>query len=148
MPKLESAVLERLRTQHVRNDAARARTSHSAPVAERFSLSDYIAKVKQIPCGMYALIRTDGTLDFLEVIEANGRNWINRLYGAPGDFRREKLSYQHMWHAARHILSDLPECAQRFGRHFRTCGKCGSPLTQQVSRDLGLGPVCRKAFGL
>lgn len=151
MPRLDTAtrtaVLGRLASQHTRNDAANQRAT-PVPVAQRFTLAGYIALVKQIPTGMYALVRTDGTLDFLEVVEDNGRNWINRLYGAPGDFRRERMSYVHMWYAAGHILADLPECAQRFGRHFRTCGRCGSPLTKQVSRDLGLGPVCRKAYGL
>ena len=153
MPRLSSPILDSLRNQrpHPMFQAGGkfAPTTATRPVeVPRYSLTKYIELVKQIPDGKYALVRSNGELDFLEVVTEGNRNWIRRLIGAPGDFRRERLSYEHMFHAARHILEDLPQCAQRFGRHFTVCGRCESPLTRPESRAMGLGPTCRKAYGL
>jgi hypothetical protein len=38
------------------------------------------------------------------------------------------------------------EASQRYGREIGECGVCHSPLTNDVSRELGIGPVCRKKF--
>ncbi len=146
--KLQSAILESLRTQHDRNDAARRKATPAPTSPQTFSLSRYVDVMKGIPAGKYALVRKDGGLDFLEVVKVNGRDWVNRLHGAPGSFRVERLSYQLMYFAARHLSGDLVGSAQRFGRHFAVCGRCDSPLTDPKSRALGLGPHCKKAYGI
>ncbi len=134
-----------------RENRARA----TAPVNSRPSakglLAEYIATVKQIPDGFYALPLKDGSdVNFFEVRTEGNRNWVYRLHGAPGDFRRERMSYALMGFAAKHILeSDRGrDAAILFGKETGVCGRCNSPLTKQESRDLGLGPTCRKVYGL
>lgn len=40
------------------------------------------------------------------------------------------------------ILAD-PDAGPRFGREIGKCYVCGRTLTDQTSRELGIGPVCR-----
>jgi len=159
MPKLETrqaAVLNDLRTQHARNAEARENAARAtAPVGPRTQakglLAEFIATVKQIPDGFYALPLADGTdVNFFEVRTEGNRNWVYRLHGAPGDFRRERMSYQLMLFAAKHILASDHgrDAAILFGRQTGTCGRCNSPLTNAESRAVGLGPTCRKVYGL
>jgi hypothetical protein len=162
MPKLTSRqtdTMNQLRRAHTNNprvgdlreQAARA----TAPVESRTStkgmLAEFIATVKQIPDGFYALPLASGAdVNFFEVRTEGNRNWVYRLHGAPGDFRRERMSYQLMGFAAKHILGSGGgrDAAILFGKKTNVCGRCNSPLTKQVSRDLGLGPVCKKVYGL
>jgi hypothetical protein len=108
-------------------------------------LQDFIAAVKLVPDGNYAMYRKDGGLDFFEVVTRNGRNWVNLLQGAPGEWRRIKLTYRLMWHAARHIAQDVDAAGRLFAQEARACRRCGSPLTNEISRAAGYGPKCIKA---
>lgn len=133
----------------MREDTARA----TAPVATRtqakFNLAAFITTVKQIPDGFYALTGKDGvTIFFFEVREEGNRNWVYRLHGAPGDFRRERMSYQWMAAAATRIAADARGAAVLFGKETNICGRCNSPLTRADSRARGLGPTCAKVYGL
>ena len=40
------------------------------------------------------------------------------------------------------IALDPKEAAGRYGQEFGTCGLCGRGLTDEVSRAIGIGPVC------
>ena len=46
------------------------------------------------------------------------------------------------------IAADPREAAVRYGRKTGTCSCCGAELTNQVSIDLGIGPICREKWGL
>lgn len=163
MPKLTAqtaTALDRLRRAHatnprvqaaMREDSARATLPVVTRTQAKFNLAAFIATVKQIPDGFYALPLADGTdVNFFEVRTEGNRNWVYRLHGAPGDFRRERMSYHLMSFAALHILGSGGgrDAAILFGKTTGVCGRCNSPLTRADSRELGLGPVCRKAYGL
>jgi hypothetical protein len=45
------------------------------------------------------------------------------------------------------ISQDPYKYAKIFGQHYSCCGSCGAELTDPVSRELQLGPECRKKFG-
>jgi hypothetical protein len=42
---------------------------------------------------------------------------------------------------------DPAECAMRYGLEIGKCGICGRRLTNDLSRKLGIGPVCRENWG-
>lgn len=109
-------------------------------------LTDFINAVKMVPDGHYALRRANGELDFLEVVTRGNRNWVTTLIGAPGDWRRIRMSYELMMWAARNIARDPAAAAKTYADEHRVCARCDSPLTDATSRDLGLGPVCRKYY--
>jgi hypothetical protein len=37
---------------------------------------------------------------------------------------------------------------KRFGKEIGQCGHCRKQLTDEVSREFGIGPVCRKVMGV
>ena len=90
-----------------------------------------------------------GDLAFFEVRMYKGHKFLNILTGAPGDFNRTRvrapgaLSGLAAVIGGRHV-----EYARLFGEHFTCCGRCKAPLTDQRSRELFLGPDCRKLWGL
>ena len=162
MPKLEARTadaLTRLRRAHntnprmqaAREDAARATSAPATRPQAKGLLAEYVSTVKQIPDGFYALpLKNSDDVNFFEVRTEGNRNWVYRLHGAPGDFRRDRMSYQLMLFAAQHILGSGGgrDAAILFGKKTNVCGRCNSPLTKQESRDLGLGPTCKRAYGL
>lgn len=84
---------------------------------------------------------------FLEVREFKGSVYMRRLHGAPGGFSRSRLSRADTIALAKVIARDAVAAVQRFGRHYSVCGCCGADLTDSLSRELNLGPECRKRFG-
>lgn len=42
------------------------------------------------------------------------------------------------------VLADPMGAVQRFGRELGICGVCSLPLTNEESREAGIGPVCRR----
>lgn len=141
--------LEEIRANRAarREDTARATAAPAQRSSAKFSLAAFIQTVKQIPDGKYALVGKDGaTIHFFEVRAEGNRNWVYRLYGAPGDFRRERMSYAWMHAAATRIAADAKAAAILFGKKTKTCGRCSSPLTNEESRAFGLGPKCRQIF--
>lgn len=92
--------------------------------------------------------RVNGDLLFVEVKEYNGHRYLRRLHGSVGDFTRTKMSREDSLIVLNAIARDPYAHARAFGEHFRCCGKCAAPLTDERSRALQLGPDCRKEFGL
>ena len=48
------------------------------------------------------------------------------------------------------ILKEIaadPDAGPRFGREIGSCYRCGRTLTDETSRSLGIGPVCRAGKG-
>lgn len=122
-------------------------------------LSPLQAFLAEIPKSKYAvptaeLMLSDfedsfnGDLVFLELKEFNGRRYVRRLTGAPGAFTRSKLTADQTKFLFEIIAKDPLKYARIFGEHYTCCGSCGAELTDARSRELQLGPECRKKFGL
>ena len=117
------------------------------------------ALLSQVPKSRYA-VSTDsidlGLVDenvngdyiFVEVREYMDSLYIRRLHGAPGGFNRTKLSFADTKVIVDVIAKNPLEHTQKFGELYACCGKCGADLTDQTSRELKLGPTCRKEFGV
>lgn len=89
-----------------------------------------------------------GDLVFVEVREFKKHTYIRRLYGAYNGFTRSKVSLPDASTFVRLIASEPAKYAKIFGLHYKCCAKCMADLTDERSRELALGPVCRKSFGL
>jgi hypothetical protein len=101
-----------------------------------------------VPVGRYALEGDDGVLRFYQVDRPTEGRWrgylfINGLQGAPGDYARIKLGPSIRAAVLKQIAADPKEASLRYGREVGVCGVCHSPLTNAVSREAGIGPVCR-----
>lgn len=88
-----------------------------------------------------------GDLVFLEVKEYMKRLQMNKLFGSVGAFSRVRPDVEDALTFIRIIQSDPYKYARKFAEHYKCCGKCGAELTDPRSRELMLGPDCRRAFG-
>lgn len=84
---------------------------------------------------------------FLELREFMGTLYMRQLLGAPGRFSRARIPADVTTYLVKLIANDPYKHVKLFGDHFVCCGSCGSPLTDARSRELMLGPECRKKFG-
>lgn len=86
---------------------------------------------------------------FFEVKKLRGRRVIRRLVGAPGDFSRMLVPAR----AAEMLLEAVsnPEFAVKsatlFGEIHDVCGVCAAPLTDDLSLERKIGPVCFARMG-
>jgi hypothetical protein len=87
-----------------------------------------------------------GDLAFFEVREYMSTLYMRQLHGAPGRFNRSKLSAASVKAIIGIIAADPYRYTRMFGEHYACCGSCGAELTDQRSRELQLGPECRKKF--
>lgn len=100
-------------------------------------------QVKQVAEGRYA-VEEDGVLKFFRVSWGKGR-WAGRVfleiqasddrYSIRDAVRREAILAL--------IAANPEEAGYRYGRELGKCCRCGRTLTDQTSRDLGIGPDCR-----
>jgi hypothetical protein len=88
-----------------------------------------------------------GDLVFLELKEFMGTLYVRQLHGAPGRFTRSPLTATQIKALVTVVKTDPYKFAKMFGDHYACCGSCGAELTDQRSRELMLGPECRKKFG-
>ena len=88
-----------------------------------------------------------GDLVFIEIKEYMSTLYMRQLHGAPGSFNRSKLSTASVKAIVGIIATDPYGYTRLFGERYTCCGSCGAELTDPVSRELMLGPECRKKFG-
>jgi hypothetical protein len=88
-----------------------------------------------------------GDLVFVELKEYLQTLYMRQLHGAPGGFSRSKLAAVSVKAIVEVIATDPYKYARIFGEHYTCCGSCGAELTDTKSRELMLGPECRKKFG-
>lgn len=116
-----------------------------------------------LPLCKYIVTGDQGQRVHLEVVERrNGARFVNVLIGAPGDWRRQNVSYStqrtlaakirdaaYTDHVGRQHLHGPEAAAVRFSREHQVCAACLSPLSDesQPGYRVGLGPVCRTRFG-
>jgi hypothetical protein len=97
-----------------------------------------------------AALAGNSDLIFGEVREWNKHRFINVLKGAPGDWNRIRLAKDKAG-LRTEVINILGagqyKYTKLYGEHYTCCGCCGAALSDQISRDLQLGPECRKRFG-
>ncbi len=125
--------------------------------AEPNLYGELIGALQGIPKSKYAIpvseLMTDllkdkvhGDLVFVEVKEYMKKTYIKKLYGSVGAFTRVRPAVEDALVFVRIITTDPYKYTKLFAEHYQCCGKCGAELTDPKSRELMLGPECRKAF--
>jgi hypothetical protein len=102
--------------------------------------------IKRVTDGDYALQDGD-TLKFYTVSTGNKGQWTgfqfvtvhasDERFPVKGETRKAVLAA---------IAADPAEASGRYGRHFQRCGRCHKQLTDEVSRQRGIGPDCFKKY--
>jgi hypothetical protein len=105
---------------------------------------------KDIPAGYYATDSLTGNndLDFWKVDRPTEGKWkgyifVKRVIGGQPDVNVRKHEKTKILRAIRD--ADPAEASALFGQKLGMCGKCGRHLTDEQSRAIGIGPVCRDA---
>lgn len=102
-----------------------------------------------LPPGRYAVIGEDGTVDFYKIDIGTKGRWDGFLFldHVQGPNEVPVKNRQTKTGILRKIAQDPAEASKRYGRELGHCGVCGTQLTNDTSRELGIGPVCRKNMG-
>lgn len=148
--KAVSAMIDRLlarpRRAYVATSVAGAYTPYPAiskevPNSKFAVLSELLTKIPESWAKQEML--------FFEVKELRGKRVLRRLTGAPGDFHRSFVPAG----LAAELLTLLEDqafawqAALTFGKTYTVCGKCSAPLTDDLSRERSIGPICWDMMG-
>lgn len=125
--------------------------------AEKLDWKEIYGALSKLPKSKYAIPVSelmkdfmvqpvDNDLVFVEVREFKKTPYLRRLLGSYGGFSRIKPAPEDTLMFVRILIADPYKYAKLFASHYSVCAKCSAELTDEVSRELGLGPVCRKAF--
>jgi hypothetical protein len=99
----------------------------------------------RIPRGRYALesAGADWANDttFFKVWVGERGGWSIKVQASDEEYAINKWETK-LW-VLREIAKDPEAALRRYGRELGKCGICGRTLTNDLSRELGIGPVCR-----
>lgn len=109
-----------------------------------------------IPAGRYAVPNhmltgdtADNSVSFFKVDRPESGRWSGYTFisrQAGGDFLRMNRRQQD---EAKKAIREFgfPEASRLYGLELGHCGVCGRELTNETSREEGIGPVCRDKMG-
>jgi Family of unknown function (DUF6011) len=101
--------------------------------------SDSEGKLPEVADGRYAIPKPDGTLMFYSVKKGTYTTFVDVW---ASDARWPIKAKPEKDRILTAIKND-PDAGPRFGREIGRCYVCGRTLTDELSRQLGIGPVCR-----
>jgi hypothetical protein len=93
----------------------------------------------EVADGRYAIPKDDGTLMFYSVKKGTYTTFVDVW---ASDARYPIKAKPEKVRIMTAIKAD-PDAGPRFGREIGRCYVCGRTLTDETSRQLGIGPVCR-----
>jgi hypothetical protein len=104
----------------------------------------------------FAVSNAEGGTTFLRVDRPDEGKWNGwtfvRVEMGPADMRigsqKPNGEYRGQWpDMIDQLIADPKTALQRYGREIGSCGVCGLRLTDEVSREYGIGPICRNKLG-
>jgi hypothetical protein len=108
-----------------------------------------IAGTQAVPNGRYAVTEGDGTLRFYKVNTPTEGKWAGFTFV---DIQASDELYPLRDRSRKGIVlaliaKDPQEAMLRYGIELGHCGHCGRTLTNEYSRSIGIGPICRGKMG-
>jgi hypothetical protein len=104
--------------------------------------------------GRYAL-DIDGKFRFFRVNTPTKGKWegftfLKEVFGGGelGKPREDAIRNQDIRNPILKAISEDSQALARYGQELGICGNCGLQLTDEESRAIGIGPVCRKNLGM
>lgn len=140
--------------------AAPAATTQDQPYVEYEERADDKGDVKQVgtivmpegrvPMGSYGVDTTgddrftnDTTFFRVWINKEYGKGWGAQMYVSDD---RVKIRVPLQMEMIRKIAQDPAAASALFGHEYKRCGICGRGLTNDESRERGIGPVCAQRF--
>jgi hypothetical protein len=100
---------------------------------------DKLADEYGVANGRYAVPKEDGTLMFYSVKRGTSYTFVD-VWASDARWPIKNIAEKRRILQA---IADDPESGPRFGQEIGRCYVCGRTLTDERSRALGIGPVCR-----
>jgi hypothetical protein len=107
-----------------------------------------------VPTGRYALPLPFDEFEFFQVDRPKDGKWkgytfVRKLIGTgySSDYRKVNVRGAAADAALRAIWKDPERFMIAFGKLSGKCGKCGAPLSDPESLEMGIGPICAKNYG-
>lgn len=113
----------------------------STPAAERFP---------EVIEGRYAVDTDEGHLAFYKVDRPTEGKWAGYVFvkvQASDDEHPIRGRAAADAILAKIAAAGVKAASERYGQELGSCSICGRTLTDETSRELGIGPVCRAATG-
>lgn len=101
--------------------------------------SDFIVKPSKYPGKMYI---------FSHDKEPNQWGSMSNVYLGWITSDATNLGEMTLIQSVQSVAADPYAAAQLYGQNTGTCSCCGRELTNDLSIELGIGPICREKFGL
>lgn len=105
----------------------------------------------KIDQGYYAIVDpADQVLKFYQVRVPKQGKWVGYTFVSQvsGENHFVVRDRQEREKILGEIAKNPLEALKRFGKEIGECGHCRKQLTDEVSREFGIGPVCRKKLGV
>lgn len=99
-----------------------------------------------LPAGRYAIENEEGDLRFYKLWRGDRKPTYFKLYVLHGPDDSEVPFRSALSILGKIVEAGPGECAIRFGHEIGECSTCGARLTNNLSRELGIGPVCGGRF--
>jgi hypothetical protein len=93
----------------------------------------------QVADGRYAIEKEDGTLMFYSIKNGHSKTFVD-VWASDARWPVQNLAERLRILTA---IEKDDDAGPRFGREIGRCYVCGRTLTDETSRELGIGPVCR-----
>lgn len=108
-----------------------------------------VATAVDVPAGRYAYVNDEGRTVFVKVDRPTEGQWAGRTFvKLQLSNSYERMPSQFQAAALRAIAGQgVKECALRYGHELGKCGVCGRSLTNEASREAGIGPTCAAGSG-
>lgn len=128
---------------------ASAKIGEVLKVAKETAKAEAAAPTSVVPEGYYA-IDMDGTVKFYRVDCPTEGKWAGRTFvsvQASDDFHPIRNAANRNAILTAIEAQGVKEAAKRYGLLIGRCGCCNRTLTDETSRAIGIGPVCREKYG-
>lgn len=134
--------LDAYRAHHAATTAAPTPTPAEAPAPAPARVAPARA-LPAVAAGRYALV-IDGVTKFFKVDAPTEGRWQGYTFLSvqAGDELYPVKAFTTKYEVLTLIAADLKGAMLLYGREIGSCGHCGRTLTNQESRERGIGPVC------
>jgi hypothetical protein len=106
--------------------------------AQRKEMAD--GPINLVPAGRYAFTGNEGQTVFVHVVKFDSGAFIVKQQVGDDTQRMTRVVARA---ALQKILdAGIEESSTRYGRELGICGVCGRTLTNEDSRQRGIGPIC------
>lgn len=114
---------------------------------------------KKMPLGTtrHAVENADGKLTFIRIDNVEKGKWEGWIFvkgiSGPEEFRvgaqKPNGEYKGQWQPLlEKVNADPLASIARYGKEIGKCGICGLRLTDELSRERGIGPICWDKWGV